>query len=310
MTEQVTGTFEVRANGPFSFRASVRFLEGFAPAAYDSPDRRGLRLAFLVDGTWEPAAAWIMPMDDDAGVMIETRGGGNAERVRDQVARILSLDIDGTGYDVVIDRDPVLRSLWVRYDGLRPVLFHSPYEAAAWAIIGNRIRITQSARIKARMANDLGDRLVIAGESVAAFPAPGQLSHLEGFPGLSERKIGFLRSLGDAATAGHLDVEVLRRLEPEAARRQLKELPGIGDFSAELVMIRAAGEVDRVPGSESRFTRAIQRFYKLDREPEPGQIRAITDAWRPFRSWVSVMLRAALEDATHEIGGSVPSRDA
>ncbi|MDQ3540495.1 MAG: DNA-3-methyladenine glycosylase 2 family protein [Chloroflexota bacterium] len=308
VVEQVAGTFEIRARGPFSFRASVRFLEGFAPAAYDRADRAGLRLAFPADGTWETAGAWIVPMDDDAGVIIETTGGGDAERVRDQVARILSLDVDGTGYDGVIDRDPVLRSLWVRYEGLRPVLFHSPYEAAAWAIIGNRIRITQAARIKTRMADDLGDQLVIAGEPVAAFPAPERLSCLEGFPGLSERKIGFLRSLGDAATAGHLALESLRSLSPEAARQHLKELPGIGDFSAELIMIRAVGEIDRVPVTESRCAGAVQRFYELDHEPDPDQNRAISDRWQPFRSWVSVMLRAALEDAaTHEIGGKMRS---
>ncbi len=38
-----------------------------------------------------------------------------------------------------------------RYPGLRPVLFYSPYGAAAWAIIGNRIQIVQAARIKARI---------------------------------------------------------------------------------------------------------------------------------------------------------------
>lgn len=101
---------------------------------------------------------------------------------------------------------------------------------------------------------------------------------------MSDRKIGFLRSLGDAAADGYLDVESLRHLSPETARTHLKELPGIGDFSAELIMIRAVGEVDRIPVAESRFTRAVQRVYDLDRVPDLDQIRAITDGGRPFRS--------------------------
>ncbi len=307
MTGQGTGSFEIRARGPFSFRASVRFLEEFAPAGYDGADRTELRLAFPADGSWQTARAWITPVDDDSGVTIHTFGDGDSKRVCDQVARILSLDVDGSGYDAVIDHDPLLRSLWGQYAGLRPVLFYSPYEAAAWAIIGNRVRITQAARIKAHMADDLGERLVIAGESIAAFPAPERLSRLEVFSGLSDRKIGYLRSLGDAAAAGHLDVELLRGLSPLAAREHLKELPGIGDFSAELIMIRAVGEVDRIPVSESRFARAVQRFHELDHLPGPEELREITDGWRPFRSWVSVMLRAALEDATHEISGTMPS---
>lgn len=299
----IAGPFEIGARGPFSFGASVRFLEGFAPAEYDAPDRAGLRLAFPADGTWTTAGARVTPREGGAGVTVHTFGSRDPEQVCEQVARILSLDADGTGYDAVIDRDPVLRSLWERYRGLRPVLFYSPYEAAAWAIIGNRVRITQAARIKAHMADALGNHMTIGAEDVAAFPAPERLSRLERFPGLSDRKIGFLRSLGEAATAGFLDVDVLRRLSPEEGRERLKTLPGIGEFSAELVMIRGVGEIDRIPLTEARFARAVQHAYALDRVPDPERIRAITDGWRPFRSWVSVMLRAALEDATHGIAG-------
>jgi DNA-3-methyladenine glycosylase II len=61
--------------------------------------------------------------------------------IRDQVARILSLDLDGSGFAAVGRADPVVAGLQRRYPGLRPVSFWSPYEAAAWAIIGQRIRI-------------------------------------------------------------------------------------------------------------------------------------------------------------------------
>lgn len=126
---------------------------------------------------------------------------------------------------------------------------------------------------------------------------------MQQFPGLSERKITFLRSLGTAAIAGYLDIESLRRLSPEVVRAHLKELPGIGDFGAELIMIRGLGEVDRIPIAESRFARAVQRFYGLDHLPAPDDLRELSEGWKPFRSWVSVMLRAALEDTTNEIRG-------
>jgi len=41
----------------------------------------------------------------------------------------------------------------------------------------------------------------------------------------------------------------------------------------------------------------------LERVSDLPQILTIANGWRPFRSWISVMLRAALEDATHEILG-------
>jgi hypothetical protein len=42
------------------------------------------------------------------------------------------------------ERDRVVARLQRSYRGLRPVLFWSPYEAAAWTIIGHRIRISQA----------------------------------------------------------------------------------------------------------------------------------------------------------------------
>ena len=59
-----------------------------------------------------------------------------------------ALDVDGTGFAALGERDRVVRALQRRFPGLRPVLFYTPYEAAAWAIIGQRIRMTQAATIK------------------------------------------------------------------------------------------------------------------------------------------------------------------
>src|SRR5215210_4317147 len=176
------GRFELRPVGPYSFGASVRFLEGFAPAAYGG-DRSGhLHLAFVADGGEEVAVVCVM---EEGGVILgEVSGGAKVGVVRRQVERVLSLDVDGRAFPEVGERDPVVGRLQARYPGLRPVCFYSPYEAAAWAIIGNRIRITQASRIKARMAKELGPHVEIHGEREHAFPGPSRLMRLREFPGL------------------------------------------------------------------------------------------------------------------------------
>jgi hypothetical protein len=103
-------------------------------------------------------------------VVVETYGEARTEAVRDQVERILSLDVDRSGFPGVGVRDPVVGELQKRYPGLRPVLFYSPYEAAAWAVIGNRIRVVQAARIKALMAEQLGKIVEVDGKEEYAFP--------------------------------------------------------------------------------------------------------------------------------------------
>lgn len=291
--------------GPYSLAASVRFLEGFAPAAYESSEADHLHLAFVTEGSAERGerVAGVCIRHQDETVVGEVFGEADPGAVRSQMARILSLDVDGRGFPKVGERDPVVRRLQARYPGLRPVCFYSPYEAAAWALIGNRIRITQAARIKAWMAKMLGPSVEIHGEREHAFPGPSRLMRLRRFPGLSGRKVEYLRHLASEALEGNLNASYLRSLPVEEALEELKELPGIGDFSAELILLRGAGEPDHLPTHEPRLVRAVAMAYGLNRPPTAEELRGIAERWRPYRTWVSVHLRAILEEETHEIAG-------
>jgi DNA-3-methyladenine glycosylase II len=236
----------------------------------------------------------ISPAGPEAGLVAE---------IRAQVERILSLDVDGSGFPAVGERDPVVGEVQRRYPGLRPVGFWSPYEAAAWTIIGHRIRITQAAAIKARMAERLGEPVSFGGRVVYAFPAPQRLAELDTFPGLAGRKPEWLRSLALAALDGRLDAARLRAMPHEEAMADLKRLPGIGDFSAGLILLRGAGDPDAVADREPRLGRAVALAYGLPGQATPERVREISENWRPYRTWVTLLLRVQLEDETGEIAG-------
>jgi len=299
-------TFTLAARGPFSLAASTRFLEGFAPAAFDSAADQPLELAFPVEGSWETAGVRVREHPEGVSAEIVSPAAPGPElvgAVRDQVARILSLDVDGSGFPAVGERDPVVAGLQRRYPGLRPVGFWSPYEAAAWAIIGARVSIRQAAAVKARMARELGRAVSFGDRTLSAFPAPARLASLEGFPGLAGRKPEWLRGVAVAALDGRLDAARLRALPADEALAELKELPGIGDFSAELVLLRGAAAPDEVPRHESRFARAVARAYDLPEPPTAAELARISDNWRPYRTWTTLLLRVYLEDETGEIAG-------
>jgi DNA-3-methyladenine glycosylase II len=228
-------------------------------------------------------------------------GPGLVTAISAQVARILSLDVDGSGFPAVGERDPVVAGLQRRYPGLRPVGFWSPYEAAAWAIIGQRIRIRQAAAIKARMAEQLGEPVCFGDHVVHAFPAPGHLARIGTFPGLSGRKPGQLRSIAAAALQGQLHAASLRALPYRQALAQLRQLPGIGDFSAELVLLRGAGDPDHIPRHDPRLARAVALAYGLPQPPSGAQLLRLSKNWQPYRTWVTLLLRTLLEDHTGEI---------
>jgi len=65
--------------------------------------------------------------------------------VCEQASRIVSLDRDGTGYDSLGERDGVVGEFQRKSGWLRPVLFHSPYEAACWGVISARARRSLSS---------------------------------------------------------------------------------------------------------------------------------------------------------------------
>jgi DNA-3-methyladenine glycosylase II len=306
-------TFTLTAQGPFALASSITFLEGFTPASYDRTPDRTLELAFPVEGEWQSVGVRVRAHPHGVTCEIvspQEPGRKLSEAVHAQVARILSLDVDGSGFPAVGERDDVVADLQRRYPGLRPVCFYSPYEAAAWAIIGHRIRIKQAAAIKTRMAEQLGEPVSFDGHVVHAFPSPQRLAGLEEFPGLTGRKPEWLRAIARAALDGRLDADKLRGLPPEQALAELKELPGIGDFSAELVLLRGAGAPDTAPRHEPRVARAAALAYQLPDTPTAAELAQLSDSWKPYRTWVCVLLRARLEEETHEINSPRVSRAA
>jgi DNA-3-methyladenine glycosylase II len=291
-------TFALVPRGPFSLASSIGFLEGFTPAAYTGPQDAVLELAFPVEGSWQPVGVRVRQDGEDVTAAVVSPEAPDPElmtAVRTQVERILSLDVDGSGFPAVGERDPVVGRLQRRYPGLRPVGFWSPYEAAAWTIIGHRIRIRQAATIKARMAEQLGTPVSFGDRVVHAFPSPARLIELDSFPGLAGRKPEWLRSVAAAALDGQLDAARLRGLPRETALKDLKTLPGIGDFSAELILLRGAGDPDAVAFHEPRLALAVRDAYGLPGTATAEQLAEISESWRPYRTWVTLMLRIQQE---------------
>jgi DNA-3-methyladenine glycosylase II len=111
-----------------------------------------------------------------------------------------------------------------------------------------------------------------------------------------------------AALDGRLDAAYLDALPYDQAFAELKQLPGVGDFSAELVLLRGVGHPDHIPRHEPRLARAVALAYGLPEPPSGEQLLRISQNWRPYRTWVTLLLRTRLEDETGEIAGPPPQR--
>ncbi len=162
-----------------------------------------------------------------------------------------------------------------------------------------------AAVIKARMAEELGEPVSFGGRVEHAFPSPQRLARLGTFGGLAGRKPEWLRSAARAALDGQLDTGRLRTMPHAEAMADLKRLPGIGDFPAGLILLRGAGGPDAVPAQEPRLARAAGLAYGLPGPATPRQLREIGEGWKPYRTWVTLLLRTLLESVTGEISGRV-----
>ena len=255
-----------------------------------------MRMAFCLDGYRTPVGVALTQDEHGVHGVISAPSSGPPPpepQVAAHTARILSLDVDARPYEEVAARDPVVAPVLAAAPGLRPPLFHSPYEAAAWCVLSLRWNARQAASVRERLSRAHGTVLDVAGEELAAFPTPAQLLAVEAFPGIPPVKLERLHAVAQAAADGLLDAERLRHLDPGEAMAQLRELPGIGPFSAALIQIRSTGVTDVPVADEPRLAEIVGRRYGLAGPASGAELARIGEGWRPFRTWVSVLLRAA-----------------
>ncbi|PXY25348.1 hypothetical protein BAY59_24415 [Prauserella coralliicola] len=292
-------TVEFEICGDFDLTRCADFPADRSPAGRAAEDDPGtLRLAFPLDGTGEHVGALVRQRAPDVVSVEVTATREAVPAVAEQVRRMLSLDVDGTGFADAVAADPVMRTLRERHPGLRPVLFHSPYEAACWAVICARLRVAQAALLKQRLAARLGCAVAVGGRTVASFPSPEQLCALDEQPGLSAQKRQRLVAIAGAAREGLLDAWSLRAMPVEDALERVRGLAGVGPFSAELIVVRGVGHPDVFPRHELRLHTVMAAVYGTGVVEE---LEDIAQRWQPFRSWGAFLLRSV---GTSAITGS------
>lgn len=274
--------FAIEPRGPFSLAEAARVLAGFPVPAADWDGAR-LRIAFCLERSWEPVGAVLEQRGDTVHVDAPAEA-------RPAIERIFALDQNAAPFAKVLRNDAVLRRIAARHPGLRPVLFGSPWEAAVWSVFSQRVQMTQAARAMRRLAEEHGHALDVGGKTLHPFPCPNTFLRIRELPGVAGYKFEWLHGLAHAALRNQLDAERLRAMPVRDALRMLRGLPGLGPFSAELVLIRGAGAPDVLPAAAARAQTAAERAYG------PGaDMAAIGEGWRPWRSWGAFLLRFADE---------------
>lgn len=162
------------------------------------------------------------------------------------------------------------------------------FEIAVRAVVGQLISVTHARRILARLTVIAGQPLhanAAAPPLTHAFPTAAALAELPDATyreaGVPPAKIRAIRALAEqiATHALRLDPQA----PPEDTVAALRALPGIGDWTAQYIAMRALGWPDAFPGTDY----ALRKVLGVD------TIRAMnarTAHWAPWRAYAAIHL--------------------
>jgi 3-methyladenine DNA glycosylase/8-oxoguanine DNA glycosylase len=181
--------------------------------------------------------------------------------------KVLGLDVDPEPFHRLAIAEPALRPTALGLRGMRPPRFVGLFEAFANVVPFQQLSLDAGIAIVGKLVERFGRRLEYGGHPFHAFPSARVIA--EAHPtalracGLSPRKAETLRHLGRAIESGELDEERIARITTKDALQALREVPGIGPWSAGLVLLRGFGRLDVFPPDDVGATRGLSTLLHV-----------------------------------------------
>nr|WP_315591697.1 DNA-3-methyladenine glycosylase [uncultured Cupriavidus sp.] len=155
-----------------------------------------------------------------------------------------------------------------------------PYEALVRAIAYQQLHAKAGDAILGRL---------LALYPGVSFPAPELLlasdPELQRACGFSAAKLATIRRIAQATVEGVVPgLEEARRLPDAVLIERLTSLRGVGRWTVEMFLIYSLERSDVLPVDDFGVREGYGRLKGLEKAPTPRQMRAIGEAWSPFRT--------------------------
>lgn len=267
MSRLASATLEPRP--PFDFRKTLDFLRGFKASPVDRViGEASLTQAFLVDDQ-----STVVTLQDE-GTLEHPRlvchahaHGVVTDEVLDKLfARlrfVFSLDDDLTPLYAEGRLDDAFRPVLDTLYGYHQVKFSTVFESACWALVTQRTPNSYAYKTMRRLTEALGSFTAFEGRHFYTFPGPQVFlmaePHLVLEATRNTRKTERLLELARSFLGA--DEAFLRTAPYDDVRRWLKGIKGVGDWSADYVLLRGLGRMERLPWSDTWLVEAVSKFY-------------------------------------------------
>lgn len=291
----VTLRLRLPARTPFDGAGLLDFLAARAVAGVESVDdgeyARTLRLPH------GPATARLRPAEDHVGCELRLTDTRDITSAVNRLRRLFDLDADPAAIDTTLRGEPLLAASVGATPGIRvPGSVDGP-ETLLRAMLGQQVTVAAARTAAERLTTALGEPLDHPdGELTTLFPTPAAIAEhgAEVLTGPA-RRVDAILAASAALASGTLDLHV--GSDPDELRADLLAQPGIGEWTADYLLLRVLGSPD-VLLTGDRALRAGATALGL-----PADATALTDqlsALRPWRSYAGMHLWRAAAKPTRE----------
>jgi AraC family transcriptional regulator, regulatory protein of adaptative response / DNA-3-methyladenine glycosylase II len=197
----------------------------------------------------------------------------------DRVRRLFDLRADPSEIHAQLTRDPLLAGF---RPGLRVPGSWDGFELAVRAVLGQQVSVKGATTLAGRVVQAFGEPIDGGDGLTHVFPTPEALARADySNIGLPAARAEAIRQLASAVARG--DLTFSGAVEPARFIERFKKLPGIGEWTAQYVAMRALGEPDAFPAADLGLLRATG----LD---TAKQLEARAERWRPWRAYAAMHL--------------------
>ncbi len=203
-----------------------------------------------------------------------------------RIKRLFDLSSDVAVIEAQLAEDPTLAPLVAARPGLRVPGAWDSFELAVRAVLGQQITVAGARRLAERLVAAYGEPLETGTDAglVRVFPRPERLASADvARLGMPRSRAAALRGLAAAAASDAGLFERNGDLGAKVAR--LRALPGIGEWTAQYIALRALREPDAFPAADVGLQRALSAPDGA--RPSAAALLARAERWRPWRAYAA-----------------------
>ena len=206
-----------------------------------------------------------------------------------------------------------LRRLADQFRGVKPPRFPTVFEALVNGFACQQLSLVVGLELLNRLAAVCGVRRGTGERAEYAFPAARDVAqvapanyHAIGF---SRQKVRALLTLARGIERGDVDVERLARDGDQETVARLRELRGVGRWTAEYVMLRGLGRLHVFPGDDVGAQKNLARWLGRSGPLDYYAVNRAVEKWRPYAGmlYFHLLLDGLSKAGSLEINGASPS---